>query len=473
MLYIAAMNSSKMNPAVGFTGEASKPPLPTERVVGEIEQFLRQMIEQMPPDVAEMQRLGPGRPRIMPSMCLWAGLLVCVLQGLNSQRALWRLLNKGNFWFYPRFAVSDQAVYKRLEREGTTPMQKLFRQVSAVLAQRLAPFENTQLAPFASGVWALDQSTLDQVARTLPPLRAAPPADPRLLPGKLSALYNVRRQQWKHIEQIENPAQNEKVAARNTLEKLVEEGVEEGSLILADLGYFGFEWFDWLTEHKMWWISRCRAKTSFEVIHHFYKGHDEQGRSFSDSLIWLGAYRADRAGHAVRMVTFWQGTSEYSYITSVLDPKQLSMLDIARVYARRWDIEMAFKLVKRYLGLYMLWSAKPVVIQQQVWAVFIISQIMQALQMEIAARAGVDTFEVSMPLLVEYMPRFVYTGEDPVTVFVQQGRELGFIRPSRRTIIRAPAFDPRGITPVPPDLLLVRQPRYSHRNCASRPILRN
>jgi Transposase DDE domain len=475
MLYIAEMNSSKMNPTEGCTNtkEVSKLELPTERVVGEIEEFLRQMIEQMPPDLAEMQRSGPGRPRIMPSMCLWAGLLVCVLQGLNSQRALWRLLNKGNFWFYPRFAVSDQAVYKRLERAGTSPMQRLFRQVSEVLAQRLAPFESTQLAPFASGVWALDQSTLDQVARTLPALRGSPPADPRLLPGKLSALYNVRAQQWKHIEQIENPTQNEKVAARATLERLVEAGVDEGSLILADLGYFGFEWFDWLTEHKMWWVSRLRAKTSFEVIHCMYKGQDEQGRPFSDSLVWLGAYRADRAAHAVRLVTFWQGTSHYSYITSVLDPKQLSMLDIARVYARRWDIEMAFKLVKRYLGLYMLWSAKPVVVQQQVWAVLIISQIMQALQMEIAARAGVDPFEVSMPLLVEYMPRFVYTGEDPVTVFVQQGRELGFIRPSRRTLIRAPAVDPHAITPVPPDVLLVRQPRYSHRNCASRPTLIN
>ena len=473
MLYIAAMNSSKMNPAVGSGKEASKVELPTERVVGEIEGFLRQMIEQMPPDVAEMERPGPGRPRIIPSMCLWAGLLVCVLQGLGSQRALWRLLNKGNFWFYPRFAVSDQAVYKRLESEGTTPMQRLFRQVSEVLAQRLAPFERSELAPFASGVWELDQSSLDQVARTLPALRAAPPGDPLLLPGKLSALYNVRTQQWKHIQQIESPTQNEKVAARAMLERLVEEGVEEGSLILADLGYFGFEWFDWLTEHKMWWVSRFRAKTSFEVIHHFYTGQDEQGRPFSDSLIWLGAYRADRAGHAVRMVTFWQGTSEYSYITSVLDPHKLTMLDIARVYARRWDIEMAFKLVKRYLGLHMLWSAKPVVIHQQVWGVLIISQIMQAFQMEIAARAGVDPFEVSMPLLVEYMPRFVYTGEDPVTVFVQQGRELGFIRPSRRTIIRAPAFDPLSIIPVPPDMLLMRQARYSHRNCASRHTLRN
>lgn len=189
---------------------------------------------------------------------LWAGLLVCVLQGLGSQRALWRLLNRGNFWFYPRIAVSDQAVYKRLEEEGTAPMQHLFRQVSRVLAQRLTPFESkerTALTSFASGVWVLDQSTLDQVAHTLPALRSFHAADPLLLPGKLSALYNIRQQQWKQIRCIESSTQNEKVAARDTLQVLVEEGVAEGSLILADLGYFGFEWFDWLTDHKQ--TTRC------------------------------------------------------------------------------------------------------------------------------------------------------------------------------------------------------------------------
>jgi len=467
MLYIGQMNVPTPNP-VGRT-EAE----PSEPVVGEIEHFLRQMIEQMPPDPAEMARTGPGRPRILPSVCLWAGLLVCLLQGSSSQRALWRLLNRGNFWFYPRFAVSDQAVYKRLESEGTAPMQKLFVQVSDTLAKRLAPFERKELAPFASGVWALDQTTLDQVARTLPALRGVPATDPKLLPGKVSGLYNLRTQQWKHIELVDSPTQNDKVNARAMLGVLVQEGVAEGSLILADLGYFGFEWFDWLTAHKMWWVSRLRAKTTYQLIHTFYAGKDEHGKAYSDCVVWLGAYRADRASHAVRLVRFWLGSTEYQYITSVLDPHKLSMLDIARLYARRWDIEMAFKLIKRELGLHMLWSAKQVVIRQQVWAVLIISQILQGLQMEIAARAGVDPFDVSMPLLVEYMPSFIYRGEDPVEVFVQQGRELGFIRPSRRTSIRAPGVDPASITPMPADLLLVRQARYAHRNCGSRPSASN
>jgi IS4 transposase len=78
----------------------------------------------------------------------------------------------------------------------------------------------------------------------------------------------------------------------------------------------------------------------------------------------------------------------YQYITNVLSPTQLSLHEIVVLYARRWDIEMAFKLIKRELGLHLFWSAKTSVLPQQVWAVLLISQILHALQMEFAGKAG-------------------------------------------------------------------------------------
>ena len=79
--------------------------------IGNIEEFLQQCLENMEPD----HRLeGPGRPRVLPAMALWAGLLVCVLRGFGSQLAVWRLLSERRLWFFPRFPVTDQAVYKRL-----------------------------------------------------------------------------------------------------------------------------------------------------------------------------------------------------------------------------------------------------------------------------------------------------------------------------------------------------------------------
>src|SRR3712207_7500049 len=44
------------------------------------------------------------------------------------------------------------------------------------------------------------------------------------------------------------------------------------------------------------------------------------------------------------------------------DPQVLPMADLARLYARRWDIELAFNLVKTHLGLHLRWGSTPAVV---------------------------------------------------------------------------------------------------------------
>ncbi len=423
-----------------------------ESSLGNIEAFLEDMIRAMPAERPPRER---GRPRVLPALALWAGLLVCVLHGFTGQSAVWRLLSERGLWFFPRFSVGDQAVYNRLMRDGSSGLQTLFRQVRDVLVKRIRVVVTHDLAPFASEVMALDESTLDAVARKLPALRNVPAGDDRLLPGKLAGLFDIRRQLWQTIQFIPDARQNEKVAARDLVQTL-----PAGSLILADLGYFGFAWFDWLSDHGYHWVSRLREKTSYTLVHCFYQRED-----FFDGIVWLGAYRADRAAHAVRLVSFRVGNTTYRYISSVKDPQLLSALMIAQLYARRWDIELAVLLVKEHLNLHLLWSAKPVVIEQQIWAVLIIAQILQALRLEIAWRADVDPFEVSIALLVQYAPQYAYEGRDPVAIFVERGRFLRFIRPSRRTKIEAPSIPEGAMLPLPPDTVLIREPRYAQRKC--------
>src|SRR5262245_5480014 len=158
---------------------------------------------------------GRGRPPVLPALLLWSGLLVCLLRGWTSQRALWRLLTSRGLWRWPRVHVSDDAVYKRLETAGPAALERLFADLSRVLATRLAPYADTDLAPFATGVVALDETTLDPVARTLPTLRPVPPGDDRLLPGKLAGVFDLRTQQWRTLRHLPNPRQNEKTAARD------------------------------------------------------------------------------------------------------------------------------------------------------------------------------------------------------------------------------------------------------------------
>ena len=51
------------------------PASPIETTLGDIGGFLQMMAPDPDPE-------GPGRPRVLPALALWADLLVCLLRGL-------------------------------------------------------------------------------------------------------------------------------------------------------------------------------------------------------------------------------------------------------------------------------------------------------------------------------------------------------------------------------------------------------
>ena len=419
---------------------------PDEDLVNSIEAVLREIIGGLEDE--RSSRLG--RPRVLPALALWAGMLVCVARGFGSQLDLWRLLTKVGVWDFPRFPLKDDAVYKRLKQASRETFHTIFDKVTRLLTMRREPVPagTEPLAPFAAGVYALDEMTLDAIKKRLPSLRESVEA---VLPGKVTALFDVRAQLWHQVQFQAEAHQNEKVAARGMLEH-----VPPRSLILADLGYFAFAWFDDLTQAGHYWISRLRAKTSYTIVHTFY-----QCEGVLDAIVWLGAYRADRAAHAVRLVSFTRNGKTWAYLTNVLDPSQLSLLQISQLYARRWDIEMMFNMLKTHLHLHLLWASHLTVVLHQVFAVFTVAQVILGLRADIAQQAQADVFEVSLDLLIRWLPRFAQDGQDPVKAIVTLGRDMLIIRPSSRVTVHAPDPPLSLYTPRPLDVVLTRQPRYA------------
>jgi hypothetical protein len=417
-----------------------------EGLLDTIETLLAEVIAGLEDEVGS----GLGRPRVLPALALWAGMLVCVARGFSSQLELWRLLTQKGVWDFPRFCLTDDAIYKRLKHTGAEKLYTIFLSVTRLLKTRqpVPAAESQLLAPFASGVYALDEMTLDSVKKRLPSLRQIAGA---VLPGKLTTLFDVRAQLWQRLQFQEKVKQNEKVAAREMLDSL-----PLGSLILADLGYFAFAWFDDLTDQGHFWISRLRAKTSYRLLQTLY-----EGAGVLDAIVWLGAWRADRAAHAVRLVRYTHHGKTYTYLTNVLDPALLSMVQISQLYARRWDIEMMFNLVKTHLHLHVLWSSHTNVVLQQVYAVFTVAQVILGLRADIASQAQADVFDVSLDLLIRWLPRFAQDGDDPVKIIVERGRAAKIIRPSTRKKSHAPTIPLSAYTTLPPDTLLLRTARHS------------
>jgi Transposase DDE domain len=432
-----------MYATIGMPGRASTAFV--EQFKGYVERWVSRQQSQAASVPAESP--GPGRPCELPAEVLWSTLLLSVLQRVRGVRDVWRAL------VCQGYDICDQAVYARLDRSGTEPLQALFEQVSRMLAAWVQPLVNAQsweaLAPFARAVLALDETTLDPLARKLPSLRHFKKGAVELLPGKLATLFDVRLQLWQRIDYLADAQQNCKVPARVMLA-----GLRAGTLLLFDLGYFGFEWLDELTTRSLWYVSRLREKTSYAVVHTLYESNE-----VFDGLVWLGTHQA-KARSVARLVRVRVGCCTHEYLTNVLDPSVLPVGDLVRLYARRWDIELAFLLLKEYLELHLWWNSKLTGILQQLWACLIIAQLLQAMRMEIACQAHVDPFEVSMPLVVRSMPMLLGSAQAPIALCVQRGRQLGYIRPSSRLQLQVPVIAAADIVPRPVDLVLQRTPCY-------------
>lgn len=391
-----------------------------------------------------------GRPPLLSDAHLWGCTLLTILDGQPTQRAIWREVTTGDRWGTP-VPVADETVRKRLVTRGPVPMAGFFAQVTALMTAHL-PGETT-LAPFATEVYVLDATTLDKVVR-----RAAPDL-PRPLAGRVHTRFDLRRQLFSAIDLTEQPFTNERTRVPSLVADL-----PAGCLLVMDRGYTAFPLFDQLVQQRQQILTRYDK--TFTAVHTLTRAH-----GVVDELGFCGTYRADQGEVLFRRITLpVPGGKPRAYLTSVLDPVQLPPADVARIYARRWDVEMAFATIKRGLGLHLIWSTQWPMIALQVWATLVIFQIASGIRAEIARRAGVTVFDVSMQLLLEHLPRLAsgpQASTDVVGWIVARQKYGGYIRPARRRAITVPETLP--VTLPPPDLPTTRPPRRPHKQPSPSP----
>jgi hypothetical protein len=405
---------------------------------------------QSPEQLSQIQQGEPtsrrrGRPQQVGWTQLWSSLLLCTLQGMHSFADWRRLLGLQPVGPFAPVWLTRNGLVKRLLQAGLTPLQEMWEGINARLAQTAPQAVSTTLAAFATDILCLDETRLDAVGRYLKPLRTLSAHDSACFAGKLVGLLDLRAQRWLRLEWREAVHENCRVDILDFLQ-----GLSQGSLLLFDLGYFSFAFFDTLTQRKQWWVSRYRENTSYSIVHVFY-----QQREVLDALVWLGTGQK-QARHLTRLVRLGDGVGVRMYLTNVCDPQLLSLGDVAQLYARRWDIEMAFRLLKEYLGMSHWWSSKQELILVQIWVVLILSQIVYALRERIATAANCEPFEVSMPLLVELLPQLCSNSGLSFERLVQEGRQLGLLRASPRLVLLVPQVELSCYRPAPPDLPRLR-----------------
>jgi len=116
------------------------------------------------------------------------------------------------------------------------------------------------------------------------------------------------------------------------------------TLLLADAGFTGYDLLKSLLSGGQDFLIRVGANVTLLHKLGYYVHEGEQ-------IVWL--WPENKRGHeplTLRLVRVHDGRNHLCLLTSVLDPKRLSDFDVARLYRRRWMVEVCFRSLKQTMG---------------------------------------------------------------------------------------------------------------------------
>ncbi len=338
------------------------------------------------------------------------------------------VVQDGLLWISP-LQVSEQAIAKRLDPLPASALAAVFCEVSARLQEQPAPelpgLERwTEVRARFSRIAMVDGSTLEALRKKTQTLQAQPGL---VLAGRMMAMVEAftHRPLW-HLY-TEDAAANDKRFATEILA-----AVPEWGLLIFDLGFCSFLWFDEFTDQHKFFVTRMRQKTAYRVTQVL-----AQSPYYRDELIAVGLHHSHPCRYPLRQVSvLWRG-QWYGYLTNILDPTQLSAQDICELYRRRWRIEDAFLITKRVLDLAYLWKASANGVQLQLYATFLFYLVLLNVCQHVAQSLNAPLEQISVEMVFRafyHYSRALTRGEhvDLVPYLVQHAKLLGLVKRQRK-----------------------------------------
>lgn len=386
----------------------------------------RQLERRDPRNPVRRSRL---RARILTLPVMVARIVSLVWRRLGSIAEVQRVVvQDGLLWVSP-LQVSEQAIAKRLDTLPASALAEVFTEVSARL-QTQPPPQVPGLERWAevrtrfSRIAMVDGSTLEALRKKTQTLQAQPGL---VLAGRVMAMVEAftPRPLWQRY--TEDAAANDKRFAAEILAAVPTHG-----LLIFDLGFFSFLWFDDFTGQQKWFVTRQRQKTAYRVTRIL-----AQSPYYRDEIIEVGLPHSNPCRHPLRLVSvLWRG-QWYRYLTNGLDPTQLSARHICELYRRRWRIEDAFLVTKRVLDLAYLWKASANGVQLQLYATFLFYLVLLNVCQQVAQSLNAPLEQISVEMVFRafyHYSRALTRGEtvDLVTYLVQHAKLLGLIKRQRK-----------------------------------------
>lgn len=369
------------------------------------------------------------RQRILNLPLMMAFVLSLIWRQIGSVSEAVRELNRqGMLWSGPK-KVTQQALSQRF---GSFPAELFYRVLMDLLPQMQQRWQErkrpkskalTWALEHFPDVWTVDGSTLDALMRKVGLL---PEGEKAPLAGRIAALVSAASQLPRQIWYEEDSQAHDQVF----WERIVA-GLTKGVMLLFDLGFTNYDWFDRLSLSGIWFVTRAKSNAIYQVQQVLLNG-----AHLHDRVVRLGQGPTQCATW-VRLIEIQVGGSWYRYLTNVLDPQILPAEYVAELYGQRWQIEDAFNVVKRLLGLAYIWVGSFNGIQMQVWATWILYAVLVDLTDQVAEALNRPFSEISMEMVYRGLYHFTFAyqnGEytDPVKFLADEAKLLGIIKRPRR-----------------------------------------
>ena len=411
----------------------SQIPLPA---VEDVEQRLMDVLSPSLLAPRQLERRDPRLPqrRIrMRQRLLTLPVIVAIIVSLVWRRVpsiaeVQKVLTREGLLGVSPLQVSPQAITKRLDVLPAAVMGQLFAEVcTRVQAQSPPPLPHPRWAPVRERFPLLaivDGSTLEALRKKTEVLRERTGL---VLAGKMMVLVEAfsHRPLWQLY--TEDAAANDKRFAAEILAAL-----PVGGLLVFDLGFFSFLWFDDFTDQQKFFVTRMREKTAYRTVPSAELRAVLSGRDHSG-----GPIRSNPCQHPLRMVSVrWQGTW-YRYLTNVLDPQGWSARQVCELYRRRWRIEDAFALTKRLLDLAYVWTGSSNAVQLQIYATLMFYAVLLTICQQVAQVLGEPLERISVEMVCRafyHYSRAVQRGacDDLVAFLAEHAKLLGLVKRQRK-----------------------------------------
>jgi putative transposase len=142
---------------------------------------------------------------------------------------------------------------------------------------------------------------------------------------------------------------------------------QPGDLLIFDRAYLDYAWLYRLHQDGVWFVTRLKSNSCFEVVREAWAG----GPVLADQVIRLSSPKGQASyPEPLRRVHYRDPETgkEYVFLTNRLD---LSALEVAELYRRRWQVELFFKWIKQNLKIKAFYGTSKNAVLIQIWTALI------------------------------------------------------------------------------------------------------